>query len=109
MLKASLGKKVFMIAYTFLFQLIVSSCALIIILLSLRWLIKKFKLGREWMLLTSLPTMLFFVGFMMRLQPEKFISDEGFFFTEISFVVIYTLFTISFLLGQIKYHKVMSN
>ncbi len=52
---------------------------------------------------TSIPVALFSLGFIMRLSNEKLIIDCGFFLTEISFLLIYSIFAITFVLGQIKY------
>ena len=52
------------------------------------------------------PLLLFPIGFSLRLSgiPEQ--VDMGFFFTEFSFLFVYLVFALSFLLGQVRYWKV---
>lgn len=52
-----------------------------------------------------LPVFLFCLGFALRLLGNKSFIDVGFFFTESAFLVIYIIFSISFLLGQLKYWR----
>ena len=52
-----------------------------------------------------IPVFLFCLGFLLRLLGNKSFIDIGFFFTESAFLVIYIIFSISFLLGQLKYWR----
>lgn len=51
------------------------------------------------------PMVTFCLGFILRLNSKQEIIDLGFFLTDISFLLVYTIFSIAILLGQIKYWK----
>ena len=68
--------------------------------------LRKFRTVKQIYTLVILPLLLFVIGFSMRLSNEKDFIDLGFFFTDFSFLFVYLMFAISFLLGQIKYWKI---
>jgi len=51
------------------------------------------------------PLFFFCLGFILRLTEAKPLVDTGYFFTEFSYLFIYTLFAIFLFLGQIRYWK----
>lgn len=51
------------------------------------------------------PLFLFCLGFTMRILGNKEVVDIGFFLTDSASLIIYTIFSISFLLGQLKYWR----
>jgi hypothetical protein len=66
-------------------------------------ILRHFKSGLNFLAVFIFPSILFSMGFLLRLSINAELADIGFFLTEFSFVLIYTLFTISFFIGQIKY------
>jgi hypothetical protein len=67
--------------------------------------VSKFKVPRRVFVLVMLPLSLFVIGFALRLSGEKELVDVGSFFTDFSFLVVYLIFAVSFVLGQVKYWK----
>lgn len=64
------------------------------------------KFGRRDVLIYFLsPIGMFCIGFYLRLNESKELVDIGYFFTESSYILVYTLFSIAILLGQLKYWK----
>ncbi len=51
------------------------------------------------------PGIAYCVGFAFRLSGIKFLIDLGYFFTDGASLVIYTIFSVTFLIGQLKYWK----
>ncbi len=88
-----------------LYQILVILSALVVSLISLDFIMKKFVLSFQIKAVLFLPLLLFVLGFLMRLTEDKAIVDTGFFFTDFSYIFVYLLFALSFLLGQFKYWK----
>lgn len=51
------------------------------------------------------PIFLYCIGFSMRLTANKPLVDLGYFFTDVTFLIVYTTFSVALLLGQLKYWK----
>lgn len=68
--------------------------------------LKKFNVGRDVYATVLLPLFVFVAGYSLRLSGDKEMIDIGYFFTDFSFLFVYIVFAISFLLGQIKYWKI---
>lgn len=86
----------------FIYQALFVAIISIVILRLLFNLLRRFE-RRDLVVYTSIPIALFSLGFIMRLSKKELIIDCGFFLTEISFLLIYSIFAITFVLGQIKY------
>jgi len=52
-----------------------------------------------------IPLRLFCFGYILRLTDYQSIIDIGYFFTDISFLLIYVTFATGVILGQLKYWK----
>jgi hypothetical protein len=91
----------------FFIQIVVIFLIAGILLGSIFYLMRKFKLSNRFFFLISIPLILFVIGFILRLSVDKSIVDIGFFFTEINYVFVYAIFATAWLLGQSKYHKVV--
>ena len=60
---------------------------------------------RKTIMLVSFTILIFFsVGFGMRLSGENAVMDNGYFLTELAFLLSYLLIGFAALLGQAKYH-----
>ena len=68
-------------------------------------LLRRFILEKHVVAIIFFPLITFVLGFSLRLAKAQGAVDVGFFFTEFSFLFVYLLFALSFLLGQIKYWK----
>ena len=68
--------------------------------------VRKFSKNFHLLLLATMPLMIFVLGYSMRLTGGKNVIDMGYFFTDLSFLFVYLLFAISFILGQLKYWKI---
>jgi len=88
----------------FYFQLVIEGLVFFTLALFLVLILRKFE-RKGLMAYFLLPLVLFVIGFTMRLNSNSEIIDMGFFFTEISNVWLYVLFTLFLLLGQIRYWK----
>lgn len=51
------------------------------------------------------PLAMFSIGFCLRLSGNTDIVDLGYFFTESSYLIVYILFSIAIVLGQIRYWR----
>ncbi len=51
------------------------------------------------------PIFLYCLGFALRLSGEKSFIDIGYFFTDSTSLIIYTIFSAMLVLGQLKYWK----
>jgi len=71
------------------------------------FVIKKFSLSKNFLLLVLFPVFIFSLGFSLRLSGFPSLVDMGFFFTEMNYVFFYAIFAAAWLLGQSKYHKVI--
>ncbi len=65
---------------------------------------RKFTKSLDLVKIVLLPLGLFAVGFYMRIQGD--LVDIGYFFTDFSFLFVYIVFAVTFLLGQIKYWRI---
>ena len=72
----------------------------------LLWLLKRFSFQPPAVAIILFPVAAFALGFSLRLSGSPERVDLGFFFTDFSFLFVYLVFALSFLLGQIKYWKV---
>jgi len=87
------------------YQIFIVLSVLAISLIALDFIMKKFALHLRIKALLLLPVLLFVCGYLMRLTENKGIVDTGFFLTDFSYLFVYLLFAMSFLLGQLKYWK----
>ncbi|MBI4043289.1 MAG: hypothetical protein HY393_00595 [Candidatus Diapherotrites archaeon] len=71
-------------------------------------LLKRFSAPKSTAIFSLFPLALFGLGFVLRLTAEPALIDIGFFFTEFSYLFIYVLFTLSLVLGQVKYWGISS-
>uniref|UniRef100_A0A7C4TJM8 Uncharacterized protein n=1 Tax=candidate division WWE3 bacterium TaxID=2053526 RepID=A0A7C4TJM8_UNCKA len=88
----------------FIYQVLFIVSIYLGIFLLLNKLLKHFE-RKDILVYIVTPTALFSLGFIMRLSNIPWIIDIGFFLTEGAFLLIYSIFTVAFLLGQIKYWK----
>ena len=65
----------------------------------------RFKKDKFLPLLLITPIVIFSVGYVFRLTGSKPMVDVGFFFTDSSYIFIYSLFTSALVIGQIKFWK----
>ena len=89
-----------------LWQLTGQAFVLIILAIVLDRFISKFTTKKAIFFPLFLPLFIFSVGFAFRLSDIKQLVDFGFFFTEISYLFTYLLFTAALILGQKKYWKI---
>ncbi|MBI2583454.1 MAG: hypothetical protein HYW25_02200 [Candidatus Aenigmarchaeota archaeon] len=68
-------------------------------------IVREFTKRKLYMVMVSFPFALFTVGFSMRLSKIQDMIDIGYFLTDMSFLFVYSIFSLSFILGQIKYWK----
>jgi hypothetical protein len=68
-------------------------------------LMKMFSARKRIVAVVFFPLAAFSLGFYLRLTGIKEAIDIGFFFTDFSFLFVYILFALAFLLGQMKYWK----
>jgi len=88
----------------FYFQAIVVALSSLLFGYLLFRLLKKFN-RQDVYIYFIVPIFMYGLGFIMRLSDNEKLINLGYFFTEGTFVVIYIVFSISFLLGQLKYWK----
>ncbi|HLC77455.1 MAG TPA: hypothetical protein VJH04_04600 [archaeon] len=88
-----------------LYQYLAELVTLLIASILLVSFLRRFSTIKQLYCLVLLPLMLFFMGFSMRLSGERDFIDLGYFFTDFSFLYVYLIFALSFLLGQVKYWK----
>ena len=68
-------------------------------------LMKKFNVKKQTQLLVFFPLAAFAIGYYLRLSDVKGVIDTGYFLTDFSYLFVYLLFALSFILGQLKYWK----
>ena len=51
------------------------------------------------------PVLAYCFGFSLRLSGVKSLVDTGYFFTDGAFLIMYSIFSVAFLVGQLKYWK----
>jgi hypothetical protein len=68
-------------------------------------LLKRFGVAVGKAIFFLVPLFFFCLGFSLRLTEAKPLVDLGYFFTEFSYLFVYTLFAIFLFLGQVKYWK----
>ncbi len=78
----------------------------ILTVLFARYILYIFGLSSRLLLVLLFPIFLFVSGFALRFSGLMDLIDIGYFFTDLSYLLVYTLFSFTFLLGQLKYWKV---
>ena len=89
-----------------LWQLIVQMIILIILVMALNKFLSQFATKKAAFYPLFLVLFMFSTGFAFRLSNNKPLVDFGFFFTEISYLFTYVLFTAALILGQKKYWRI---
>ena len=89
----------------FAFQAAVIVPAFAVSLIAFRLFLSEFPVKPKFSLILLVPMPVFSLGFMMRLSEVPWLVDAGYFYTDFSFLLIYSVFSAAFLLGQIKYWK----
>jgi len=95
----------YIIKYTIknkMFQIVTMVLVGMLLVASASALCKKFQ-RKDVVFYVTLPLAFFLIGFIMRLSQKSDVTDLGFFFTEISYIWVALLYTLSLLLGQLKY------
>lgn len=87
-------------------QLVVEVVALLVVISMLAHFLSQFKCRYASYCCLFIIPLLFTIGFTLRLTTDKSSIDLGYFFTEISYLFTYLLFTAALILGQKKYWKV---
>lgn len=67
--------------------------------------LRKFEVLRQISTIILLPLILFVIGFSLRLTEKQENINIGFFFTDFSYLFVYLVFALAFILGQIKYWR----
>ncbi|MBW2988611.1 hypothetical protein DRJ48_01970, partial [Candidatus Woesearchaeota archaeon] len=67
--------------------------------------LREFRVKHRLFLPLTLVLVIFCLGFALRLLPNKHTVDIGFFFTEISYLLVYITFAAGLILGQIRYWR----
>ena len=88
-----------------LWQLMGQGAALIILSVVLNKFLSQFATKKAAFYPLFLILFMFSTGFAFRLSNNKQLVDFGFFFTEISYLFTYLLFTAALILGQKKYWR----
>ena len=64
------------------------------------------KFGRRDLLVHFLTPIIFYsFGFVLRISKVEPLIDIGYYFTDISFLILYSIFSVGIIIGQIKYWK----
>lgn len=69
------------------------------------YLLRIFTKKKNLILIVLFPVVVFGIGYTLRLSSVKEGVDLGFFFTDFSFLFVYLVFAMAFLLGQIRYWR----
>lgn len=89
-----------------IWQLIGELVVLSLIMLVFHKFVSQFKTKINTFIPLFAVLVLFTVGFGLRLSKQENLIDFGFFFTEISYLFTYVIFTSCLILGQKKYWKI---
>jgi len=87
---------------------IIQICSIIAIFFTVSFLILRLlkRFGRiDIAVYFILPIFIYCLGFALRLSGKTELIDLGYFFTEGTYIIIYTIFSLAILLGQLKYWK----
>jgi len=86
-------------------QTAILATAFLVFATSLNYILKKFGVKRKYLAIFLLPLLFFVMGFWLRLSGLTHLIDLGYFFTESSYLYVYVLFSLFWMLGQLKYWK----
>ncbi|NCO11166.1 hypothetical protein CO038_00330 [Candidatus Pacearchaeota archaeon CG_4_9_14_0_2_um_filter_39_13] len=89
-----------------LWQIATISATSLAIILSLILFLSRFRISIKLFHPLIMIVLIFSTGFCMRLSESQRVVDLGYFFTDLSFLFTYILFTATLILGQKKYWRV---
>ena len=77
------------------------------ILFSYKTLFRQF-LHAKILWLLAVPLLVFTIGFLLRLSNMQPLIDIGYYFTDVSYLVLAAIYTTALYLGQLKYHGLLT-